>query len=82
MKVGNKVNKYKERYMQIPKTVEQMILRRERLAIQLDDAMNALDHWLDKNGINTEECDTHGGVEVYVNPSDSAERIRQAILGK
>ena len=48
MKVGKKVNKYKERYMQIPKTVEQMILRRERLAIQLDDAMNALDHWLDK----------------------------------
>ena len=52
MKVGKKVNKYKERYMQIPKTVEQMILRRERLAIQLDDAMNALDHWLDKNGVN------------------------------
>ena len=68
--------------MRIPKNIEKLIERRERLAYQLDKAMGELDDWLDKNGIIAEDCDTHGGVEIYVNPSDSADRIRQVILEK
>jgi hypothetical protein len=41
-----------------------------------------LDTWLDKNNIETEICDTHGGVEISVNPAESARRIREAILSK
>ena len=69
-------------YMQIPKNIEKLIERRERLAYQLDKVVGELDDWLDKNDIVAEDCDTHGGVEIYVNPTDSAERIRQCILNK
>ena len=65
--------------MEVPKYVEEMIKRRERLAMQLDDACRDLDTWLDKNNIETEMCDTRGGVEIFVNPTESARRIRDAI---
>jgi hypothetical protein len=65
--------------MEVPKYVEEMIKRRERLAMQLDDVCRDLDTWLDKNDIETEMRDTHGGVEIYVNPTESAQRIREAI---
>ena len=35
--------------------------------------------WLDKHGIEVEECDICGGCESYVNPRDSSKRIIQAI---
>ena len=68
--------------MQIPKKIEKLIERRTKLASQLDDVCGELDKWLDKNNIETEFEDTHGGVEIYVNPYDSGKRIRNAILKK
>lgn len=68
--------------MKIPKYIENMIIRRKKLAEQLDLVSYELDSWLDKNKIECETCDTHTGVEIYCNPSASAERVRQAILNK
>lgn len=68
--------------MQIPKKIEKLIEKRIKLATQLDDVCNELDEWLDKNDIETEFEDSHGGVEIYVNPYDSGERVKNAILEK
>lgn len=68
--------------MKINGYVENLIKRRERLALQLDIAYRNLDHYLDSNKIETEIYDSHGGTEIYVNPTESAERIRKAILQK
>lgn len=68
--------------MQLLKTVDKLIARREKLAYQLSEVCLELDEWLDKNGIETDPADSHDGVEIYVNPTDSADRIRAAILEK
>ena len=65
--------------MKIPKYIAKLIDRRARLAGALMDVCWELDEWLDKNGVEAEMEDTHGGAEIYVNPYDSAKRIRQAI---
>ena len=68
--------------MQIPKRIEKLIEKRIKLAVQLDDVCNELDEWLDKHDIETEFEDSHDGVEIYVNPHDSGERVKDAILEK
>ena len=66
--------------MEIPRKIEKLIERRTRLAVQLDNVCNELDEWLDTHNIEVENEDSHGGVEIYVNPYDSGERIKEAIL--
>ena len=68
--------------MELPKTIDGLIERRKRLAFQLSEVCYELDDWLDKNEIETEPFDTHGGVEIFENPTDSANRIREAIKKK
>lgn len=65
--------------MKIPKYVQGLIDRRCKLADQLAGVCYDLDKWLDKNNIECETCDTHGGVEIYVNPCSSRQRIMNAI---
>lgn len=65
--------------MKIPKYIENLIDRRAGLAALLNHADRKLGEWLEKNGINVEEYDIHGGCEMYVNPWASADRIKQAI---
>lgn len=71
--------------MKIPKYIDNLISRRERLAYELEDACRALEEWLEKNGwddlLSGDDLmeDTHGGVEIYCNPSESAKRIRKYI---
>lgn len=52
---------------------------RTKYACALDDYCNIVDDFLDKHDIDCDYEDTHGGVELYVNPVSSEERIRQAI---
>ena len=66
--------------MQLLKTVDKLIARREKLAYQLSEVSLELDEWLKKNEIKTEEYDRPGGAEMFANPTDSANRIRKAIL--
>lgn len=65
--------------MKIPKYIEKLIYRRERLAVELNSADLALSAWLEKNNIKVEEYDIRGGVEMIVNPYSSAQRIMKAI---
>lgn len=66
--------------MKIPKYVQKLIDKRCKLADQLAEVCYDLDEWLDKNGIECEDCDTHTGVEIYCNPYSSRQRIMNAIL--
>lgn len=68
--------------MRIPENIEELIDERERLAACLNSADYKLSEWLEKNNIDADMDDIHGGCEMYVNPGASANRIRQAILEK
>jgi len=69
-------------YMRVPKNIEKLLSQRIDAAIQVQSADYKLAVWLEKNGIEVEEYDILGGVEIYGNPDSSAERIRQAILNR
>lgn len=68
--------------MKIPKYIENLIDRRAGLAVLLKHADHKLGEWLEKNGVNVEGYDIYGGCEMYVNPWNSADRIKQAIKDK
>ena len=68
--------------MKRPKYIENLIDRRAGLAVLLNHADHKLGEWLEKNGVNVEEYDIYGGCEMYVNPWNSADRIKQAIKDK
>lgn len=65
--------------MKIPKYIDNALRMRTKYAYLLSDRCSIIDEWLDKNGIECEYCDTHGGCEIYVNPYDSEQRIRECI---
>lgn len=68
--------------MKIPKKIEKLIERRAKLATDLTQADCELVEWLDKKNLTdkVEEYDIMTGCEMYVNPRNSAERIRNVIL--
>lgn len=68
--------------MDIPKHVEKMIERRAKAAENITDLDLMLAEWLENNDIYVEECDIHGGCEMYANPRDAADRIICAIRDK
>lgn len=68
--------------MKIPKYIEKLIERRAGFAVLLNDADWKLAEWLERKGIEVEEFDIYGGCEIYRNPWDSADRIKQAIKDK
>ena len=73
--------------MRIPKYIDRLIEKRKDLAYKLFDTCNELEEWLEKNGWDdlSDDClmeDTRGGVEIYINPDKSANRIRRYIKEK
>ena len=68
--------------MKIPKYIVQALERRVRLANQLDNTCKIIDDFIRKNGLDDEidTADWLGGVEIYVNPRESADNIIMAIL--
>lgn len=68
--------------MKIPKYIVQALERRVRLANQLDNTCKIIDDFISKNGLDDEidTADWLGGVEIYVNPRESADNIIMAIL--
>lgn len=68
--------------MKIPKYIEKLIEKRARLAVLLNYTDRKLADWLEKNGVGVEGYDIYGGCEMYANPRNSAERIKQAIKDK
>lgn len=68
--------------MKIPKYVERLIERRERLAMQLMDVSSELDEWLEKNGIQTGTDYTNTGCMIYCEPHTAAKCVIEDILNK
>lgn len=68
--------------MRIPKYVERLIKRRERLAWELMEASSNLDDWLEKNGIPIGNDYTTTGCLIYCEPDIAAECVRKDILNK
>lgn len=68
--------------MKIPKYIYSLILLRASLAERLFQVDNKLSTWIDKNGIEVDECDYRTGVEMYANPYGSAKRIIESIKNK
>lgn len=50
-----------------------------RVISKLRRMRGVVDEWLDENGIECEYYDTYGGCEIYANPHDSEQRIRECI---
>ena len=68
--------------MKIPKYIDKLLDRRAKLALGLIDVDFVVSDWIEKNGIEVASEDYLTGVEMYSNPIDSADRIREAILRK
>ena len=66
--------------MKIPKYIEKALQQREKTALKLNEADMVITDFIKKNGIIVESCDYWGGVEIYTNPYESANSIREAIL--
>ena len=68
--------------MKIPKKIEKLIARRAKLAADLMCADDQLFNWLEVKDLidKIEEYDILTGSEMYANPYDSADRIRNVIL--
>lgn len=66
--------------MKIPKYIEKALQQREKTALKLSKADIVITDFINKNGIIVESYDYCGGVEIYYNPYESANRIREAIL--
>lgn len=65
--------------MKMPKHVEDLIVKRAKAAATFNESDMELSKWLDEHGVETESCDTHGGVDSIANPWESANRVMNAI---
>lgn len=68
--------------MKIPENIEILIQERADLASRLNIVDYRLSNWLEDNGIILDSSDYKGGIEIFTNPYDSSDRVRQAIKDK
>ena len=68
--------------MKIPKYIERLIERRERLAWELISVGAKLDEWLEKNDIQTGDEYTTTGCMIYCEPGAAARLLKEDILNK
>ena len=68
--------------MECPKYIREALLRRANHASAFLDLDWKIAEWLEKNNIEVDFEDIHGGSESYVNPYESSKRILQAIEEK
>ena len=68
--------------MKIPKYIDNALRMRTRAAKQFSRYDYIVSDWLSKNGFDEDidSSDFHYGVESLINPQDSEDRIREAIL--
>ena len=66
--------------MQIPKYIEKALEQRVKAAEKFNEADYIVSTYLDKMGIEADMWNTYSGANAIVNPDESAERIREAIL--
>ena len=72
--------------MKIPKKVQRLIDRREKLAKNLIDVCNELDTWLEKNGADFTDSDltdsTVTGCMIYTEPTAAKSNVERYIDSK
>ena len=72
--------------MEIPKKIQKLIDKREKLAMDLIDACNALDNWLEKNGADFTDSDlidsTLTGCMIYCEPKNAKSNVVDYIKNK
>lgn len=69
--------------MKIPKKIQNIIDRRERLAMELLDVCEKLDSWLEKNGADLTDSDiadsTISGCMIYCEPENAKIAVEEYI---
>lgn len=72
--------------MDIPKKIQKLIDRRERLAMNLISVCNELDTWLQNNGADLTDSDltdsTLSGCMIYCEPGNAAANVEYYIRNK
>ena len=68
--------------MKIPKYIDKLIDKRQKLAEKLMIISCELDEWLEKNNIPVGEEYTCTGVMIYCEPREAAKCVREDILSK
>lgn len=68
--------------MKIPKYIEAALQRRVRAAFNFLSADDVISEFIEKNNIEIDPEDYGCGVDSLLNPRESAEAIRNAILNK
>ena len=72
--------------MKIPKKVQRLIDRREKLAKNLIDVCNELDTWLEKNGADFNDSDlvdsTVTGCRIYCEPENAKSYVEDYIKNR
>lgn len=69
--------------MEIPKKVQKLLDRRERLAMELMDVSSQLDSWLEKNGADLTDSElvdsTLTGCMIYCEPGNAKYNVEDYI---
>lgn len=66
--------------MRIPKYIDEALKKRTRYARKLIECDNIVTDFIDKYHIGVDYEDYDGGCEMFFNPDESEEAVRQAIL--
>ncbi len=67
--------------MKLTKKIEHLIDRRTKLAMELIEVSSQVDDFITEHGMENEveDFDWLTGCEIYGNPAESGERIKEAI---
>ena len=72
--------------MEIPKKIQKLLDRRERLAIDLMSVTNELDTWLEKNGADLTDSEitdsTVTGCMIYCEPGNAKSNVEDYIKNR
>lgn len=72
--------------MEIPKKIQKLLDRRERLAMDLISTTNELDSWLEKNGADLTDSEltdsTLSGCMIYCEPANAKSNVEDYIKNR
>jgi hypothetical protein len=68
--------------MECPAYIKEALRKRAIYADKVSTLDGIISEWIEKHEIEVDYEDIHGGVEIYVNPYDSSERVLEAIKNK
>lgn len=66
--------------MRIPKYIDEALKKRTQCARKLLECDDIVTNFIDKYHIDVDYEDYDGGCEMFINPYESEEAVRQAIL--